>query len=417
MRIDRIILILFHSLFNTPINFLQPEEYEYHSPPSPFSSRMANICKVSHGNFHSPSTKSKLRTGGWAISLMSVRQVLKLPQNLYIQRDVYLDTELLVTQPAQQLCLYTDIFEFDKSNMTISPPEFADVRIYARVLTADEPVHLHFNPDKIGYQITIYASTLDQPITVSAGNLKPVTLNLGSETGNTGVHLTVLPDTISSKYLHKPVSVDDEDLLASLDTQLRIALVLFWRNADIALSLCSHIARLAAERPMYRQINTQASALGQQLAVQVMTGPDMSYAPVLIMDTYKSTVNDALSAVTAFEEQYERFKDRKGSIDDQIKIWNTMIEEAGNQKEMHKNQRTVASKRYDDACTVVSRCQVQVEADNRSLNAAAEAFRFGLQEWKALQIWLAAFGICKGLISEFFFFFFSLSIDISLGIS
>lgn len=310
-----------------------------------------------------------------------------------------------MTQPALQLCLYTDIFAFNKPNITISPPEFADVRIYARVLTADEPVHLHVDPEKNGCQITIYASTLDQPVMVSAGNLEPVTLNLGPETGNTGIHLTVLPDTISSKYLHKPVSVDDDDLLASLDTQLRIALTLFWRNTDIAISLCSHVARLAADRPIYRQINTQAGALGQQLAVQAMTGPDMSYAPVLNMATYKTTVEDALSAVAAFEEQYERLKDRKASIDDQIKIWNTMIEEASNQNEMHKGQRLVASKRYDDACTVVSRCQVQAETDSRDLNAAAEAFVYGLQDWEVQQIWLAAFGICTGLISEFIFLF------------
>lgn len=159
------------------------------------------------------------------------------------------------------------------------------MQIIARVLTASTPINLKVVPDTICW-IYLYASILDQPISVSVGNQKPLLLDLGTVTGNVGVKLIVTPDHIDLEYQQDYIRAIDEDLQASLNTQLCIARALFGRNNSIATSICSYVASMTTNIALgfYSKINARAVVLGQQLAAQETTGPDMGYAPVLKID-------------------------------------------------------------------------------------------------------------------------------------
>ncbi|KAI0007533.1 hypothetical protein F4779DRAFT_619521 [Xylariaceae sp. FL0662B] len=324
-------------------------------------------------------------------------------QNTIIHRDVYVDESILSANSSTELLyIYTDVFAFTEPEITIAAPAYAQIQILARVITATTPVHLKVQPDlDAGYQIYVYTSILDQPITVSTGKSTPVNLELGPGTGNVGVLLSVHTDHINIKYQQGYAHSKDDDFQASLETQLRIAEALFWRSTSLSISLCSHVA-VATANPagFYPQINTQALALGQQLAAQAMTGPDMSYAPVLNIEQYKSTVRDALDTVSAFKEQYDRFRDKGQTLDDQKKAWDTMLQQASNQKGIHINLRNLAIAKYKDACTVVLRCNQQLKADNEEIDNAKSAFMRGIEAWEAAERLRAAFNICKA-IAEF----------------
>ncbi|PYH73602.1 uncharacterized protein BO88DRAFT_484510 [Aspergillus vadensis CBS 113365] len=335
------------------------------------------------------------------VSSIPLREEHRTEQKTNIERAVYLDESKIESPADQLLYLYTDVFAFTKSEVTIAPQAYAEIQLIARVLTADTPVNLKFIPDT-GYHTYIYASVIDQPISVSLGNdsSEPLLLKLGSATGIVGVKLTVFPDHIVPTYQTAYVRVVDVDLQASLDTQLRVALALFWRNTSLAISICSYVASLTSNPALsaYSRINAQAGALGQQLAAQAMTGPDMGYAPVLQVDQYMSTVHDALDAVSAFEDQYQRFQDNEQNVENLKLAWSSLLDHAQSQLTQDTILRTAAWTKYQDACTVVARSQEQMNADNKEVDNAKSAFLEGLEAWIARTILFAAYETLSAIV-------------------
>lgn len=103
--------------------------------------------------------------------------------------------------PSVQLqYLYADVFAFTQSEITIAPVAYTDIQVIARVLTADQPVHLSLSPDVSGFRLWIFAFILDQPVSVSVAGEKPIVLELGPGTENMGVRLSVFPGEINLEY-------------------------------------------------------------------------------------------------------------------------------------------------------------------------------------------------------------------------
>ncbi|KAB8260354.1 hypothetical protein BDV32DRAFT_158790 [Aspergillus pseudonomiae] len=333
------------------------------------------------------------------ITSIPLRQERKAAQNSIIERDIYRDESRIVQPPSQLWYAYTDVFAFKQPEVTISPEAYGSMQIIARVLTADTPTHLKVIPDTICW-IYIYASILDQPLSVSVGDQEPLLLELGPSTGNVGVKMIVFPDHIDLEYQDAYMRAVDEDLQSSLETQLLIALVLLWRNPSIATSICSYVASVTFDLALnfYAQINTQAVALGQQLVAQAMMGQDIS--PALKIDQYMSTVRDALDAVTTFEEQYQRFQDNKCNVDGLKLAWEALLQHAQTQLNKDITLRKVAWDKYQNACTVVARCQEQLNADNRQLGDAEATFQGGLTTWYRKTGLMTAFEILSAIISK-----------------
>ncbi|KAE8384516.1 hypothetical protein BDV23DRAFT_189141 [Aspergillus alliaceus] len=295
-------------------------------------------------------------------------QVLGL-QSTSIHRDVYLDEPAITNQPAQLLYAYADVFALTKPDITISPPAYGLIQVQTRVLTAATPVNLNIVPDSAGLKVSISGTD-------------PVSLDLGPESGNSGVHLTILPGKVDVKYQKGYSPVRDDDLQASLETELQIALSLFWRKTSISVSLCSYIAGITTKPAIYPQLNAQGVALGQQLAAQVMTGPDIGHAPVLNIQNYE-TVRDALNTVSAFETQYTCFQDKKQSLDDQLKIRDTMIQQAMIQAQIHSYLKKSALGKYNDAQTHGISGKALAQAQAEAIKAGHEYVLAELQYIKS----------------------------------
>ncbi|KAI1440047.1 hypothetical protein F5Y02DRAFT_432667 [Annulohypoxylon stygium] len=290
----------------------------------------------------------------------------KTDQKTYIERAIHLN-ELKLVNPADQLLyLYTDVFAFRQSKVTLSPAAYSQIQVIARVITADEPIQLKFNPAKTGYIVYIYANVVEQLLSVSIGDDNPQTLKFGAGTEYVGVKLTVHKNAVNCTYQKAFVNNFDEDFQASLDTQLRVALALFWSRTSIAISICSYVAAVTTNPALYPQTNARSVALGQQLAAQAITGPDMGYAP------------------------YQRFQDKEHDVDQIIDT----------QLARDKNLSRSAWDKYQDACTVVARCQEQLNIDNRQVNDAASTFSAGLNEWRAKTYLEAAYYAISGIFAS-----------------
>ncbi|KAI0007799.1 hypothetical protein F4779DRAFT_642606 [Xylariaceae sp. FL0662B] len=292
-------------------------------------------------------------------------------------RDVYLDGTALLQKGIKRLYVYVDVLG---------------------VLTADAPALLKINPPPSGqFAISIYAPVVDQPISVcssSSSSSAPIPLSLGPETENAGASVVVQADgSITVEPLKAYPSISHADFTASLQTQLRIAQVLFWRQTALAMAICAHVAALIANERGFALIDAQAAALGRQLAAQTMTGPDTSWAPVLILETYLDTLKMMLESVQVFEDEYERFQDKEQALKDQLAAWDAMLKQAADQRAATVGQRNTADAKYKSAKKTVESCKELLKKDGDEMAETKKAFQEGIEQWKHDQQLQAVFRI------------------------
>ena len=292
-----------------------------------------------------------------------------------------------------------------ETETAISPPANGTTQITTRVLTADAPTLLKINPPPFGRcTISIYASVTDQPVSVYSSSPSaplPQALSLGPETGNVGASMTVYADgTIMVKSLTVYPSDLHPDLTASLETQLRIVQVLFWQHAPLATALCAYVVAVIAKERDFALINAQATALGRQLAAQAMAGPNASWAPVLKLDEYMTSLERALDSVQVFEEKYEKFQDRQQTVKDQLAAWDVMLNKAIDQKNATVEQRTNAEAKYKFAKETAESCKNLLQRDGDDLAEKRKAFQEGVEKWKHEQELQAVFQILGAVLSE-----------------
>ena len=190
------------------------------------------------------------------------------------------------------------------------------------------------------------------------------------------------------------------DLTASLETQLRIVQVLFWQHAPLATALCAYVVAVIAKERDFALINAQATALGRQLAAQAMAGPNASWAPVLKLDEYMTSLERALDSVQVFEEKYEKFQDRQQTVKDQLAAWDVMLNKAIDQKNATVEQRTNAEAKYKFAKETAESCKNLLQRDGDDLAEKRKAFQEGVEKWKHEQELQAVFQILGAVLSE-----------------
>ncbi|KAG6037555.1 hypothetical protein E4U41_004926 [Claviceps citrina] len=313
-------------------------------------------------------------------------------------RGVYFDASDALLPSLSRLSVFTDVLAFTAAETVISPHKNGIIQITARVLTASAPVKIVIPRDASG-GISIYAAILDQTVTITTGS-DSLMLDIGPESKHVGLSIYFSNGTLQHAYEDKYPASRSDELRASLNTQLRIALVQFWKNTSVAISQCAYVAKMTTDQDQedrFSLLNTQAVALGQQLAGQAMAGPDMSYAPVLVLSRYKESTQQALNAATAFQTQFDRFQDKRESAENQKLAWDTMLAQARNEGSMREGLRDLALAKYSSARDTAGSCEAQFRDDDFALQLLRIRFENGVQKWKdeqqlqaVLQILMAA---------------------------
>ncbi|GAB0136277.1 hypothetical protein EsDP_00004584 [Epichloe bromicola] len=310
-------------------------------------------------------------------------------------RGVYFDASDALLPSWSRLNVFTDVLAFTAPETSISPHKNGIIQIATRVITANAPVKIVIPEGAYG-GMSIYAAILDQPVTVVAGG-ESLMLDLGPDSEYAGLSMSFNDGKLEYEYEKKYMDSRSDEFKACLNTQLRIALVQFWKNVSIAISLCSYVATMTTDQEYFNLLNTQAVALGQQLAGQALAGPDMSYAPVLTLARYKETTQNALNAATAFEIQFERFQDKKETAENQKMVWDAMLAQAKKETDARAGLRKSALGKYNDSRATAEGCQKQFEDDNTALESRRTQFERGIEKWKHEQKLKAVFQIFKAV--------------------
>lgn len=295
--------------------------------------------------------------------------------------------------------MYTDVLALDEDTV-FGLSENAQVTILTRIITADAPVTLKVTPPADGScAVAIYASLLNQDVAVQAGKSEAQKLDLGPGSGHLGVTIAISDDTtkpVKLCYIKRYNYDNRQSYESSLETQLRIASVMFWKNTSVAISLCAHVAAFTVAPSPHYLLNSQAVALGQQLAAQAVIDDGSSYAPVLQLERYMDTLDAALDAASAYEDQYNRFANLEQEVELQLAQWKEMLAKARDGASTHQYQRQMALDRYNDAAATADNCYRQMQAENTEIRIAGDRFEEELGKWSDWQSFLA---VCKIIVA------------------
>ncbi|KAI5892587.1 uncharacterized protein SCHCODRAFT_02626537 [Schizophyllum commune H4-8] len=322
-----------------------------------------------------------------------------------VTRDVYVDVSHLQTAGVDFTYVYTDILALSPAPTVQLPlPALASITIFSRVITSEAPVNIHLTTaSDDAAQVIIWATYVDQPITVSLGNGSPQALNLGVMSGNVGVSLTATKGTLAVEYYKSYFFQDiapDGDLYKMLATQLRITSVLFWTQPMVAALLALHVVRTTVRAyGSSALLNIQASAILQQIRAADFAGPGTSYAPVLKLDFYRNSMVTILTAGAAFQAQYDRFTDNKATVDDQLKAWDSMLVQAQSTLAMQQQLALDAKSKWLSAQQILSTAQNDMKVHQWTLDVKASAFRAGIAIWQRQKTLDAVVNILQAIVT------------------
>ncbi|KAB8227154.1 uncharacterized protein BDW43DRAFT_304846 [Aspergillus alliaceus] len=291
-------------------------------------------------------------------------------------RSIFLDGTPILQQLPGYCEIYTDILALTEPEIQISADELTDLEINARVITADQPVHLKMSTRGAKKCVmVIYAAVLDQPISVSIEGDQHTELELGVDSG----------------YLQAEIKFDEGQLEVSytfLDTELRVALAVCWSSPAVAILICLFVAKSAATAGSHALSQAQAVSLGQQLAAHAMTGPDSYFAPTLTFDDFVVTLESQRQAAENFQHQYKAFQAAEDRVDNAKAAGQTLL------------ATSQALDKYQAAAATVDACDKLLSDDEEDLRHAKDRFKTGLNEWIRRQTFLA---ICTILGAVFQF--------------
>ena len=299
--------------------------------------------------------------------------------------------------------MVADVLAFNP-NTVIDLTDRTSIVLQARVLTASDSVHITINPDpEDGHIIILYWASQDVKFTYSIKNGKPQPLDLlGTE--NVGVKLIFKAgsSTPLTKWITDYEFRNSDRETRSLDTQMRIASILFWNNPNIALSLTSYVAQVTALNPRRITQNLQAISLGQQLAIQMLIGSTGNYIPALNMDKCKEDLQGLLDTAQNFQQQLDLVRNRGISIKDQLKAWDAMANRSKEQVEKLTYYLRESQEKYKETQDIVDTSLKTFEANQNELKTLEKQFSDGIDKWRKKQTIHAIADILGAVIGKNF---------------
>lgn len=286
----------------------------------------------------------------------------------------------------------------------------------SRVITADNDVFLYLEPTTTEDTVlTISASSLDKKVyfftqvpsppmqtilPVPGQTIPPQWKLLELGTANVSATITYTATGVSVNYeqIALPLEMASPELTRTLQTQLRIADVLFWRNPALATKLATHITAATVNSPAGAVLNMQAASLGQQLIATALT--ETVFAPVLQLSNYKRSIDEAISVASAFEASYNRLSDRQAGVQDQLAAWQTMLDKADDAAKLQNSLVQEALTKVTSAYAAVQDATRAYKTHLDDLAAKEAIFKVGLQVWKEHQIMKAVFDIAMAVTSK-----------------
>ncbi|KAK2599073.1 hypothetical protein QQS21_005479 [Conoideocrella luteorostrata] len=297
--------------------------------------------------------------------------------------------------------IYTDILALNEPEIQMSADELTDLEINARVITADQPVHLNMSTRGAKKCVMVmYAAVLDQRISVSIEGDQRTELELGVDSGHLQAEIKFDEGQLEVSYSDRHGDDRTPAYQAFLDTELRVALAVCWSSPAVAISICSFVAKSAATAGSHALSQAQAVSLGQQLAAHAMTGPDSYFAPTLTFDDFVVTLESQRQAAKSFQQQYEAFQAAQDRVDDAKAAGETLLATVQHEQSTRLDLQSQTLGKYQAAAATVDACDKLLGDDDEELRHAKDRFETGLDEWIRRQTFLAICTILGAVFRE-----------------
>lgn len=305
---------------------------------------------------------------------------------------------------------YSDVLALDTSQTT-TMPKGGVVEAYTRNITATGPVTLNVQFSGADEsELIIYASSLDQPVSLKTNSGGPTTIDLGVNGKGIAVQIDWKDGNARVSYIPKYALLESSssELQKLVQTQLRIATILFWTKSGIASDIATHVGRVAANSSTGAIFALQANALSQQIAASQIGGPNISYAPVLTLQTSHDTLMGWIDVASTFEDQYIRFTDQKSSLQIQEDAWDTMLKHAEDILSQQKSQVMEAEGKWHSANQTMNTAANSLNLHQIDLKDAQMRFKVGIENWKEHTAVEAAVSILFAIASKLLVIFLPL---------
>lgn len=184
-------------------------------------------------------------------------------------------------------------------------------------------------------------------------------------------------------------------LRLSLTSIFQVATAVNYSHPDITRSMLAWIASATKGSKAALDLYLQSSALLAQLNT---ANSAVTFVPYLDKDVYSEVANSFLQAAKAYQEQYERFSDRKASLQDRKASANLMREHY--QETTQFNQRLIkqAQDNFNAAQQALDRSELSLKAQQREAKIAGIGFKYDAKIWVRDQIIKAVLEMCVALV-------------------
>lgn len=272
------------------------------------------------------------------------------------------------------------------SDVRIATQPFQSIFVYARKITSKGPSTLNFLfSENNRSQIHLYCGQVDQQLSYCyPGLASPVGMPLG-DPSTAGIVFDAQakgPPNVIKKANFPLLDLSPSQFSDLIRTQLRIATILYWKQPDLAIDICSWVAKATYNQEESRRLHVQANAMGQQILAEKTTQHGVTYLPVLAVDGYRVALTRAIDTAQKYQKGAEDIGRRGEDLQNQQAGWDVMLSQAANNFEQQKLAAEGAYQRWVHANTVWSEARQTFSLRVISLEHRASELKAGIEQYK-----------------------------------
>ena len=245
-------------------------------------------------------------------------------------------------------------------------------------------------------QVLIYCAQVDQEVSYQYPDLNaPIRMKLG-DPSIAGIAFNAQPNT-KVEPIYKTVfpllDLSPLSLSGLIRTQLRIATILYWTSPDVAIDICSWVAKATENQEESTRLHLQANAIGQQILAEKTVQKGVTYLPVLDSNSYRQNLRGAIQTAEKYQRGYDTLNARDADLKNQEAGWDVMLSQAADNMQQQQVAADAAFARWENANAVYVEAQFVFSSRVISLEHRASELKAGIDQYvirKGAELFIAA---------------------------
>lgn len=187
-----------------------------------------------------------------------------------------------------------------------------------------------------------------------------------------------------------------KELDMSLSILYQMATAMIGKDTPTARKVLQGIKTFSTDLPMFYDQYLQSSALLAELNLE---GAQLNFVPVLNAQTYKEVAVGFVTALKAFEDNYNYFDAAVNNKEDQLKYGQLMLDNLKTSQSFTARLIAQAENNMRIAENALENTQKNMRDASLAATFAGGDFSVGIKVWEAKEKLSAAFSICTAVIT------------------